>query len=391
MNRLLVGLMLAGAMALPAAAQLGQAEITLRIGDRAPKLEQGKYIQGEPVSGFESGKVYVVEFWATWCGPCRMTIPHLNKLHEKFKDKGLIVIGQDVWERGDDVAGAVEKFVKKMGADMTYRVALDKVAGEGDRGRMATTWMAAAGRNGIPSAFLVNQSGVVVWIGHPAIGLDEAVEAVLAGTFDIEKAKKELEEQERKNAELRKERTEKASKIKPFNDRIKEAVEAKEWDKAFIAIDDLEKAVPLGTNDMMFGGYDYIRFNIALQKKDGALVTKFAGRLLESVRPPPMLNLIAWKMLVDPGIEPRDPALAAKIATKAIAGLKEEDPNLYAVLDTLARARFMNGEKEAAIESQTKAIELCKNEKLKPAYQKTLDAYKKGELPPPDEPAGGAR
>ena len=45
------------------------------------------------------GKPLLLNFWATWCGPCRVSIPHLNEIHEKFKDKGLIVIGQDVWER----------------------------------------------------------------------------------------------------------------------------------------------------------------------------------------------------------------------------------------------------------------------------------------------------
>src|SRR6185503_8290355 len=83
---------------------------TLNVGDPAPKLQIAKWVQGEPVKEFEKGKAYVMEFWATWCGPCRVSIPHLNKLHTKFKDRGLIVIGQDVWERE---VNAVAPFVKK--------------------------------------------------------------------------------------------------------------------------------------------------------------------------------------------------------------------------------------------------------------------------------------
>ncbi|MEW6159787.1 MAG: TlpA disulfide reductase family protein, partial [Verrucomicrobiota bacterium] len=74
-----------------ALAPLCAAEPTLKLGNPAPKLQTGKWVQGEPVKEFEKGKVYVVDFWATWCGPCKATIPHLNELYQKFKDKGLMV------------------------------------------------------------------------------------------------------------------------------------------------------------------------------------------------------------------------------------------------------------------------------------------------------------
>src|SRR6185436_1636477 len=74
---------------------------TLKVGDAAPKLQIAKWVQGEPVKELAPGTTYIVEFWATWCGPCRETIPHLNALHEKFKDKGLVVIGQNIWEEDE--------------------------------------------------------------------------------------------------------------------------------------------------------------------------------------------------------------------------------------------------------------------------------------------------
>src|SRR2546425_6818391 len=109
------------------------AEPTLKVGAPAPKLQTGKWVQGEPLKDFQKGKAYIVEFWATWCGPCRVSIPHLNEIHNKYKDKGLIVIGQDCWERDDDL---VAPFVEKMGDKMTYRVALDDKESD-KKGKMA--------------------------------------------------------------------------------------------------------------------------------------------------------------------------------------------------------------------------------------------------------------
>jgi thiol-disulfide isomerase/thioredoxin len=156
---------------------------TLKVGDPAPKLQTGKWVQGDPVKDFEKGKAYIVEFWATWCPPCRASIPHLNEVYKKFKDKGLIVIGQDCWERDESL---VAPFVKKMGDKMTYRVALDDKTGNRN-GRMAETWMEAAGRNGIPSAFLVNSKGVIAWIGHPMELKEEVIEGVLSGKTPVSK------------------------------------------------------------------------------------------------------------------------------------------------------------------------------------------------------------
>ena len=82
----------------------GASRAELMVGDQAPKLQTGKWVQGQPVSGFDSNHVYVLELWATWCGPCVQSIPHLNQLWQKFQDKGVIFIGQDVWDSDGAVA-----------------------------------------------------------------------------------------------------------------------------------------------------------------------------------------------------------------------------------------------------------------------------------------------
>lgn len=148
---------------------------TLKAGDPAPKLQCGKWVQGDAVTQFEKGKAYIVEFWATWCPPCRTSIPHLNEVYKKYKDKGLIVIGQDCAERDETL---VAPFVKKMGETMTYKVALDDKT-SGKTGKMAETWMSAAGKNSIPTAFLVDTKGVITWIGHPMEMDEKDIEAAL--------------------------------------------------------------------------------------------------------------------------------------------------------------------------------------------------------------------
>jgi thiol-disulfide isomerase/thioredoxin len=147
-------------------------------------------VKGTPVATFVKGKVYVVEFWATWCGPCRQSIPHLSEMAKTFAGKATFV-GMSVWERGDSPAKLetnVDAFVKDMGDKMAYNVARDTADAF-----MANAWMKAAAQNGIPAAFIVNTEGQIAWIGHPMYGLDKALASVVAGTYDMAAAKVEAE------------------------------------------------------------------------------------------------------------------------------------------------------------------------------------------------------
>lgn len=149
-----------------------QQAATLKVGDKAPNLTIENWVKGDKVEKFETGKVYVIEFWATWCGPCIKNIPHLTDLQKEFKDKKVTVIGVAASERGSDaksMLSGVENFVKKQGDKMTYTVAYDS-----DKS-MSKDWMRAANQGGIPCAFLVGSDGKIAWIGHPANGLDEQI------------------------------------------------------------------------------------------------------------------------------------------------------------------------------------------------------------------------
>lgn len=336
-----------------------ESESTLKVGDPAPKLQTGKWIQGEPVKGFEKGKAYIVEFWATWCGPCRESIPHLNQTYTKYKDKGLIVIGQDCWEQNDEL---VAPFVKKMGDKMTYRVALDDKKSD-EKGAMATSWMTAARQNGIPTAFIVDTKGKIAWIGHP-MGLQEKVlDDVLAGSFDTDKAAKSYAEEKKKEWEVNDAYAE-----------VQKAMEAKKWDAAVAKLDAMEKLLPEERRE----GLDGIRMNILFGKKDYPAAYKLAQKLSDANKDNPNVqNQLAWEIATAPGIEERNLDLAASFAERGNTAAEGKNPD---VLDTLARIQFMQGKKDTAIKTQEKAVNLAEGEG-KQTLQKTLDSYKQDKLP----------
>ena len=133
-------------------------------GEPAAALAVTNWVKGEPVD--ISTGVHVIEFWATWCGPCLTSIPHLTELQEKFKDRGVNIIGIS-----NEELATVESFVKKMGDKMAYTVAIDT-------GATSKGYMGQYGIGGIPHAFVV-KDGEVVWHGHPKGKLDDAIEGAL--------------------------------------------------------------------------------------------------------------------------------------------------------------------------------------------------------------------
>jgi thiol-disulfide isomerase/thioredoxin len=342
-------------VALAAAALTAEAKLT--VGDPAPKLQAAKWVQGDPVTAFDTNHVYIVEFWATWCGPCRASIPHLNELWQKFKDRGLIAIGQDVWEQNED---GVAPFVKKMGGQMTYRVALDDKSSE-TNGFMAVTWMKAAEQNGIPTAFVINRQGRIAWIGHPMALNEQILEDVLAERFDMTKFAAEYEHQQQVQAQ----RMELSKKLRT-------AIKNKDWDAADTALAEVEKTIPENARHQL--GTMHLQILLGRKDYDGAY------KLAESLSDEGITGLqngLAWTLATTKGVDQRGLVLAEKIAESANKAVQGKQP-MY--LDTLARIQFMNGKKTEAIATEQKAMDLAPDE-AKDFYKKFLTSYQQDKLP----------
>jgi thiol-disulfide isomerase/thioredoxin len=332
--------LLAAALTVTAAAQSKK----IGLGDAAPPLSVAKWLKGTPVTSLK-GKVNVVEFWATWCGPCKDSIPHLTKLAKKYKGKvnftGVSVMEVEPGKTDPKYIAKVSDFVKKMGKSMDYNVAVDK-----SDNVMAKTWLEAAEQDGIPTAFVINKEGKIAWIGHPQGDLDAVLTKVLAGKYDIE------EEKERKE-KVEEEVEEREKRFRPLQEAVAsndERAIVRELDKLFVWDPRLE--LPYGT----------LKFEMLLVADEPAAYTygrKLADGLYKNE--PSMLNNMAWEIVDDANkMQNPDYALAIYIAEKAVALSKSADPHS---LDTLALAYFKSGDMTKGIATQEKAVSLAMKDK----------------------------
>jgi thiol-disulfide isomerase/thioredoxin len=178
---LLVGLALAGQAQEPKLTKLAPAvqepkkpEPTLKVGDPAPPVKATKWLQGAEVKSFARDHVYVVEFWATWCGPCIVMMPHMSALQQEYKGKVTFIGHTRKDPRNSEEQ--VSTFVTKRGPLLKYTFAY------ADDSDTYDSYMKAAGRGGIPCCFVVDKDTRIAFIGHPMY-LDVVLPKVVAGTW----------------------------------------------------------------------------------------------------------------------------------------------------------------------------------------------------------------
>lgn len=316
----------------------------LTVGSPAPPLKVKKFLKGEPVTSIEPGKIYVVEFWATWCGPCIEAMPHVSELQAKYPK--VTFIGVNVWEDDDTAA---EGFLKARGQELNYRFARDDIpeGGSAYDGAMARTWLAPAEIGGIPTAMVVDAQGRIASISHP-MDLEQILPQIISGKWDMEEAAKQhlLSVLPARNG-------------REFNERLDALIKAGPSDETPAELDRLAEEFPEQAG--LLGLIKFRVLALADDKADQALATGQSLLKSEFGKNPQMLNAMAWEI-----VAPERPKQAAdKLKTFALDVAKKADSLVQkknpAVADTLARAQFANGDVRGATETQRRAITLAKS------------------------------
>ncbi len=331
-------------------AQTSQPVVTLHVADQIPPLQVTRWIKGTPVSALEPGKTYVIEFWATWCVPCKKAIPHLTELARKY-DQATFV-GVDVLEHpgklGDEfIAAKVVPFVQSMGDSMGYSVAADGMAA-----KMAATWIDPAGQMYIPATFLIDGKGRLAWIGHPD-NLEPVLIKVLDGTWDI-------------NAERKRNDTEQAverPRVQAWTT-VMTAAGKNDFPAVLIAVDKAIAAVPELARDQSLIS-SRMR---ALLETDASKALAFAKASASPSDHAAKISDISPLLRVIPEISGKSPMTQADWKSLAaifdpiVTSAPAKSGDLSA---SYANLRSRAGDRDAAITYMARSVELTKADSLK--------------------------
>jgi len=313
-----------------------------KIGQKAPAVKVAKWItQKPPTLPGEKGaeqRVFLVEFWATWCPPCLKSIPHLAALQKKHEKDGLLILGIS-----NEEPETIEAFIKSK-MKMPYYV------GHDDDMKTTTAWTNDI--QTIPHAFVVDKTGTVVWSGNPLdMGvMDRVIEQVLAGKYDLEAAK---------NAAAKEE------KFKTLLVRLNAAQTTHDEKKIFAILDQMIALKPDDLQPYLIKRETLRAFGHESQIHD--LEAVIEQRFKDSVS---ALRQIA-QIEQNKDLTQRNPGLMLRCALRANELTKGRDP------ETLAALAFVQcelGMVDAAIDSQTQAVALAEDQMLE-RYKKTLDYY----------------
>ncbi|MFV2070300.1 MAG: redoxin domain-containing protein, partial [Pirellulales bacterium] len=320
-------------------------EPSLGIGSPAPPLSVAQWISGESIDGFKPGQVYVVEFWATWCPPCRTSMPHLSQLQQQYGDDVKFVgVTREPEETVKKFLAKEQSPGKTWAEVVQYRLAIDSEDATNE------AYMKAAQQSGIPTAFIVGRDAVVEWIGHP-MSMDEPLAKIVAGDWDREAAIAQFQQRQ---------------KLKQRSRELSAKLRAEEWDDALDMLDQLEEES--GKSQQLS------RMRLSTLQKAGRSeeASRLQVEMVEQAWDSPMaLNEIAWGIATSKGEGDLD--LAFKAAQRASELQNHQDA---ATLDTLARVCYEKGQLDKAIEWQKKAVEQNQGNRAIDATLKKYEAEK---------------
>lgn len=335
----------------------------LGIGSKAPALNIEHWVQDgngffKPVTEFEKDKVYVVEFWATWCGPCIQSMPHLAELQNKYRGNGvqIISVSDESLDEVKDLLGKKNEDVGKTFAEVTAAYSLTT---DPDRS-VYKDYMTAAKQQGIPTAFLVGKTGLVEWIGHP-MEMDGPLAAVVQGNWDREAFAKEMVEEQKMQESMQR------LSMLASTGKFAEAV-------AFAEAQLVEAKSEAGAER-----WREIKYSLKLSGGllDDDAVAFFRKRIKELKNEPLAMARFGYSLYgqAQQGVDIK-PLLADSIAAmEEVAG--KADPQMQPLMfNTLAMLASESGDLKKAVAAQQSAIDATDDERQKKRLQVMLDELK---------------
>ena len=311
----------------------------------APKIQLAQVVHGPEFSGTKDGTVYVLEFWATWCGPCLRAMPHLSELQTHYGDK-VHFIGIT-----DEDAETVERFLKRKRGDGTWADVIGYTLAVDKEQQTNVNYMGAAGLLGIPRSFIINQQGQLAWVGLPT-DMVQPLQQIVSGTFDIESATASFQIQQQLDVPLA--------------------------NRDFAtALDVLTQHLQDHPEDVKHGRMK-LDMLLILERSDE--LAAYAADFLKIHRDSgPLLNVIAWKLTesASAGDAVLETALQAALRANELTEVPVAD-----VLETVARAYYVRGDLDQAIEWQQKAVDA---DQAVERYQQILEQYQSERKAPADD------
>ncbi len=331
-------------------------ENELTIGSAAPPLQIEHWISKSPHSQskeleFETGKVYVVEFWATWCGPCIASMPELAALQKKHSFKKVEIISVT-----DEDMETVNQFLeRKSPSGKSYRevTAAYQLTSDPDSSTH-DSYINAAGIETIPTAFIVGKTGLIEWFGYPS-DLEETLDAVLDDSWDQDAFKAEMQSQ------------------LALQNMVSEAMELAQTGKIAEAIEMIQQASK-STDDPEAKEYfnSFLQMLSRFKPRKSAALDYYVLELPKLAdKPSELADFARWlakEISTDRELAP--------LADDTIIALKNAAVNSPAdsarLWNSAAKLQVANNDLEGAIESQTQCVATTSNAS-KPRHQLYLD------------------
>ena len=343
----------------------------LKIGSAAPPLDIEHWISlgsglTEPVTHLEPGRVYVIEFWATWCGPCLASMPHLAQLQRDYADRGVSIISVS-----DEELEVVKAFLARpvpAGIARTLQPAVAPPA-EADSdasveaaapsdtrltfGQLTSAYalttdpdqsvsrayLEASGEAGIPTAFIVGKQGHIEWIGHP-MEIDQPLAEVVADRWDRQKYVQQRDEK------------------RAFEEAVQRIYQLLRENEIKPALEKLDELLTKAEGSEMQFGLQLFKLELLIHLQPAQAVAVYE-QIADKTETADSLNVLVWKIVQI--AEHDSSAISAELlgaARKSIDRAVQLAPDSPSVLDTLAHLAYLQGELDLAIEVQTRAVQI---------------------------------